>query len=207
MLDANRLFVMIGDVSGKGIPASLLMSIAKALTKSIALRSGTDAAQVLSQANIEVSRDNPESQFITAFAAVLDIETGLLRYWTAGHDTPFLRDRSHARQIDRSLSGPPLCVLEQFDYREQQLHLERGESLTLFTDGITEAENASGEQFGKERLAQCLASLPVETSAADMLDALRAAVSAFVGTAQPSDDLTLLIVRWIGPGLSLEAAP
>ena len=199
MLDANRLFVMIGDVSGKGIPASLLMSIAKALTKSIALRAGGNAAQVLSQANVEVSRDNPESQFITAFAAVLDIQTGLLRYWTAGHDTPFLRDRQSPRQIDGSLAGPPLCVLEHFDYREQQLTLQHGESLTLFTDGITEAENANGEQFGKARFAQCLARLPFAAHPTDMLEALRAEVSAFVGNAQPSDDLTLLIVRWIGP--------
>jgi adenylate cyclase len=198
MLDENRLFVLIGDVSGKGIPASLLMSIAKALTKSIALRPGGDAAQVLSQANIEVSRDNPESQFITAFAAVLDIETGLLRYWTAGHDTPFLRNSVGAQQIDRALSGPPLCVLEQFEYREQQLSLQRGESLTLFTDGITEAENAGGEQFGKPRVAQCLIRLPIDASANEMLEALRAEVGAFVGAAQPSDDLTLLIVRWLG---------
>ena len=207
MLDANRLFVLIGDVSGKGIPASLLMSIAKALAKSIALRPGGDASHVLSQANVEVSRDNPESQFITAFAAVLDIESGLLRYWTAGHDTPFLRGREHARQIDRALAGPPLCVLDQFDYREQQLRLERGESLTLFTDGITEAENASGEQFGKQRLAQCLERLPMETSAADMLEALRSAVAAFVGGAQASDDLTLVIVRWMGPELARVSRP
>ena len=199
MLDAQRLFVMIGDVSGKGIPASLLMSIAKALTKSIALRPGGDPAQVMSQANIEVSRDNPESQFITAFAAVLDVETGLLRYWTAGHDTPFLRKRETAQQIDRSLSGPPLCVLDHFDYREQQLRLNRGESLTLFTDGITEAENASGEQFGKARLAQCLERLPFDAQPIGVLEALRAEVGAFVGDAQPSDDLTLLVVRWIGP--------
>ena len=201
MLDQNRLFVMIGDVSGKGIPASLLMSITKALTKSIALRPGGDAAQVLSQANVEVSRDNPESQFITVFAAVLDVETGLLRYWTAGHDTPFLRNPAAAQQIDRSLSGPPLCVLEQFDYREQQLHLQPGESLTLFTDGITEAENANGEQFGKARLAQCLIRLSIESSAAEILDGVRAELGAFVGAAQPSDDLTLLIVRWFGGNL------
>lgn len=201
MLDRDRLFVMIGDVSGKGIPASLLMSIAKSVTKSIALRPGGDAAQVLSQANIEVSRDNPESQFITAFAAVLDTESGLLRYWTAGHDTPFLRDRSGARQIDRSASGPPLCVLDEFDYREQRLSLRPGESLTLFTDGITEAENTSGEQFGKSRLASCLDRLPVSARAAEILDALRAEVEGFVGEAQRSDDLTLLVIRWIGPGV------
>ena len=199
MLDASRLFVMIGDVSGKGIPASLLMSITKALTKSIALRAGANPAEVLSQANVEVSRDNPESQFITAFAAVLDTQSGLLRYWTAGHDTPFLRKRDGVRQVDAALAGPPLCVLEHFDYREQQLDLERGESLVLFTDGITEAENASGEQFGKARLAQCLTRLAFDTHPTEMLEAVRAEVGAFVGAAQPSDDLTLLIVRWVGP--------
>ena len=198
MLDADRLFVIIGDVSGKGIPASLLMSITKALTKSIALGPGDDASQVLTRANVEVSRDNPESQFVTAFAAVLDVHSGVLRYWTAGHDTPFLVDRNGARQIDRALSGPPLCVLEEFDYREQSISLAVGDSLVLFTDGVTEAEDSNGKQFGKARLARCLETLPKNTSANDMLDAIRAEVSAFVAGAPASDDLTLLVVRWLG---------
>ena len=199
MLDTDHLFVIIGDVSGKGIPASLLMSITKALTKSIALRPGGDASQVLTRANIEVSRDNPESQFVTAFAAVLDLRSGALRYWTAGHDTPFHVNNGAAKQIDRSFAGPPLCVLEEFDYREQRTSLAVGDSLVLFTDGVTEAEDANGSQFGKERLARCLLDLPKDASAHDMVDTIRAEVSTFVAGAQASDDLTLLVVRWLGP--------
>ncbi len=96
-LDERRVFLLIGDVSGKGVPASLFMSIAKALAKSIALRQRVDLEAVLTQANVEIARDNPESQFVTMFAAVLDADSGLMEYWNAGHDAP-MHDVRAARQ-------------------------------------------------------------------------------------------------------------
>jgi len=199
MLDRDRLFVLVADVSGKGIPASLFMSVTKALTKSIALRTESDASRVLTQANIEISRDNPESLFVTAFAAVLDVRTGHMRYWTAGHDTPFLFGAGGVRQIDRSESGPPLCVVEDYDYHTQELTLAPGEGLVLFTDGISEAEDKSGRLYGKERMALCIAELPRQAPAAEMLRAIRGDVKTFAAGAAPSDDLTLLVLRWFGP--------
>jgi serine phosphatase RsbU (regulator of sigma subunit)/CHASE2 domain-containing sensor protein len=199
MLDRDRLFFHVADVSGKGIPASLFMSIAKALTKSVALRAGRDADRLLTQVNTELSRDNPESLFVTAFAAILDVASGELRYWTAGHDTPFVYDGRQVRQLDRSQSGPPLCALEGYDYVPQQFQLEPGSLLVLFTDGISEAEDAGGQQYGKERLARCVQSLPAGASAAAALEAVRADVNAFVAGAPASDDFTLLILRWLGP--------
>jgi serine phosphatase RsbU (regulator of sigma subunit)/CHASE2 domain-containing sensor protein len=199
MLDRSRLFFHIADVSGKGIPASLFMSITKVLTKSVALRAGRDAAQLLTQANTELCRDNPESMFVTAFAAILDADSGELIYWTAGHDTPFVHDGAEVYQLDRSQSGPPLCALSNFDYREQRWRLQPGNLLVLFTDGIPEAENPAGELYGKARLARCLQRLPARTTAAALVDAVRADVSAFVAGAPASDDLTLLVLRWLGP--------
>lgn len=199
MLDADRLFAIIADVSGKGIPASLFMTVTKALTKSIALRAGDDVADILSQADLEISRDNPESFFVTAFACVLDVNTGLLRYWTAGHDSPYLRDAAGIRQIDASAAGPPLCVLADYDYPEQRLQLARGDTLVLFTDGITEAEDRSADQFGKTRLARCLERLPPDTNARGVLEQVLGDVQAFVAGAPASDDLTLLVLRWVGP--------
>jgi serine phosphatase RsbU (regulator of sigma subunit)/CHASE2 domain-containing sensor protein len=205
MLDRDRLFFHIADVSGKGIPASLFMSITKALTKSVALRAGQDAAQLITQANVELSRDNPESMFVTAFAAILEANSGELTYWTAGHDTPFVYDGRAAYQLDRSESGPPLCALNTFEYRAQRWRLQPGDLLILFTDGIPEAENAAGALYGKERLARCLQGLPADTSAAAAVDAVRADVSTFVAGAPASDDLTLLVLRWLGPNATLSA--
>ncbi|MGH8663193.1 MAG: CHASE2 domain-containing protein [Burkholderiales bacterium] len=205
MLDRDRLFFHIADVSGKGIPASLFMSITKALTKSVALRAGDEAAMLLTQVNTELSRDNPESMFVTAFAAVLEVDSGELTYWTAGHETPFVYDGREACQLDRAESGPPLCALETFEYRSQHWRLQPGNLLVLFTDGIAEAENPTGALYGKERLAQCLQRLSANTSAGAAVEAVRADVGAFVAGAPASDDLTLLVLRWLGPDAALSA--
>ena len=199
MLDADRLFFHIADVSGKGIPASLFMSITKALTKSVALRAGHDDPSLLTQVNRELARDNRGALFVTAFAAVLDARSGELRYWTAGHDTPYVIDTASARQLDRSQSGPPLCVLEGFEYPQQEARLAPGSSLVLFTDGVPEAENARGELYGKERLERCLGALAPDVDAGQVVQAVRADVAQFVAGAAASDDVTLLVLRWLGP--------
>ena len=198
MLDSDRLFLHIADVSGKGIAASLFMSITKVLTKSIAMRAGRDTEPLLTQANIEISRDNPESLFVTAFAAVLDVESGELRYWNAGHEAPLVYDGKRVQQLDRSESGPPLCVLDSYRYPEQRYVLEPGTTMVLFTDGVSEAEDAHKTPYGRERLIRCLAALPKDTAAADTLAALRADVNRFVGGAPASDDLTLVVLHWLG---------
>ncbi len=198
MLDERRLFFQIADVSGKGIPASLFMSITKVLTKSIALRPDDASLRPLTQANIEISRDNPESLFVTAFAAILDVSTGHLRYWIAGHDAPYVRDEAGVNQLDRTASGPPLCVLDEYEYEEQSCVLRSGALLVLFTDGVTEAQNDAGELYGMERLASCIASLPVATSAVQAMSEIQDDVARFVAGAACADDLTLLVLRWLG---------
>ena len=201
MLDPDRLFLHIADVSGKGIAASLFMSITKVLTKSIALRAGRDCEprSLLTQANIEISRDNPESLFVTAFAAVLDANTGQLRYWNAGHDAPLVWRDKQVEQLDRTESGPPLCVLQDYRYPEQRHTLAPGSTLVMFTDGVFEAEDTQRAQYGKERLVHCLRALPAGTSAAQTLAAIRTDVNEFVAGAPASDDLTLVVLRWLGP--------
>jgi serine phosphatase RsbU (regulator of sigma subunit) len=143
--------------------------------------------------------------FVTAFAAILEANSGKLTYWTAGHDTPFVYDGRAAYQLDRSESGPPLCALNGVEYREQHWRLQPGDLLILFTDGIPEAENVAGAMYGRDRLAGCLRRLPADTSAAAAVDAVRADVSGFVAGAPASDDLTLLVLRWLGPNAALSA--
>jgi len=199
LLDTDRLFFHIADVSGKGIPASLFMAITKALLKSIALRAARSAQDPITEANVEIARDNSESLFVTAFAAVLDVASGELRYWTAGHETPLLLHGGEVSQLDRTESGPPLCVIEDYRYPSQRCLLSPGSLLVLFTDGVPEAENAAGMLYGKERLIACLRRLPPDISASAALEAVQRDLAQFVAAAPAADDVCLLVLRWLGP--------
>ena len=201
-LDERRVFLLIGDVSGKGVPASLFMSIAKALSKSIALRQRLDLKTVLTQANVEIARDNPEAQFVTMFAAVLDADSGTMEYWNAGHDAPVLRS-STLGSLESAPGGPPLCVLDDFEYGSDSVQLARRDAVVMFTDGVTEAANTAGELYGRNRLNALLARIPPDATADDLLREILDDLRDFVGSAEPSDDVTLLIVRWLGPSLEV----
>ena len=196
-LDERRVFLLIGDVSGKGVPASLLMSITKALAKSIALRERVELKAVLTQANVEIARDNPESQFVTMFAAVLDADSGLVEYWNAGHDAPLVRS-ARIGALESAVGGPPLCVLDEFDYPSDRAQLVRGDTVVMFTDGVTEAANGAGELYGRGRLQAVLGRVAPGATAHEVLDQILADLRAFVGAAEPSDDVTLVVVRWLG---------
>ena len=202
MLDRRRLFLLVGDVAGKGLPASIFMAVSKALYKSAMLRApGADIGAVMSQANREVSRDNAQRLFVTVFAAILDLDSGRLDYCNAGHDDPWRlhRDRAHAQRI-RDGDGPPLCALDDFDYRSASVQLQRGEVLCLMTDGVTEAQNPAGEMFGSERVQQRLLALnATDRDAQEWVQVLHDDVRAFAGGADAADDLTLLVLRWNGP--------
>ena len=196
----RSLFFVVGDVSGKGLPASLFMALSKSLLKSIALREPDDAGRILSRANTEIARENPESLFTTAFAGLLDIDTGVLTTASAGHEPPFLRQSNGTLQRIEPAGEPPLCIVENFEYTTARRVLQPGEWLCLVTDGVTEAMNAGGELYGAERLHEVLARQRSEASPAAVLTDVRDDVRRFVGATEPSDDLTLLCLLWSGPG-------
>lgn len=203
-LDARRLFFMIGDVAGKGLGASMFMAVSKALVKSAALRApaSADIGALLTAANAEISRDNAAMFFVTVFAAILDLDSGELAYCNAGHDNPLrvVPGEAAPRRIADG-DGPPLCVVEGFDYRGARIRLQPGELLCLATDGVAEACDAAGAFYGHDRLARTLMrAVQPGATAGDVLGALQADVAAFVGATEPADDLTLLCLRWIGPG-------
>ncbi len=202
-LDENRLFFMVGDVAGKGLPASIFMAVSKALYKSAALRSHLEQdgviAEVMQAANREIARDNPEALFVTVFAGILDLGTGELHFCNAGHDAPYLV--SNARRIPEQLegdAGPPLCVIEDYPYRPERHRMIPGETLFLFTDGVTEAMNEAGGLYGKQRLFMALKSLRDMRDAAEAVNAVRDDVRRFVGETERSDDLTIVSLRWNG---------
>jgi len=205
-LDADRLFFMVGDVAGKGLPASIFMAVSKALYKSAALRSRLEGGAVISEvmgaANAEIARDNPEMLFVTVFAGILDLRSGELHYCNAGHDAPYLLHAQRPAPIHlESDSGPPLCVIEGYKYRFERYRMTPGESLCLYTDGVTEAMNAGGELYGRQRLFAALTAARGAGDAVKLVDAVRDDVREFVGTTERSDDLTILTLRWNGGSL------
>jgi adenylate cyclase len=198
-IDRDHLFFAVGDVSGKGMPAALFMALGKSLCKSCALRGESDIGAIVNRANQEISRDNPETLFITLFAGILNLATGELRFCNAGHDAPFLLREGDEPHSLEGVGGPPLCIVKNFDYPEERCQLQPGDMLCVITDGITEAMTKQGEVMGRARARDVLAGLPPGASAGAAAKALHDAADAFAAGAEPSDDLTILAVRWHGP--------
>jgi len=199
MLDADRLFFIVGDVSGKGLPASIFMAVSKALCKSAALRDGRPVNKSLGDAAEDISRENPESLFVTAFAGVLNLRSGALEYCNAGHEYPFVfGPGAQITRLDEG-GGPPLCVLEKFPYEAAQYQLSRGATLCLVSDGVTEAMNHAGELYGVRRLCATIDRARPEIGPQELAVAIRSDVARFVAGAEAADDLTLLVLRWNGP--------
>ncbi|MDH5265665.1 MAG: PP2C family protein-serine/threonine phosphatase, partial [Betaproteobacteria bacterium] len=199
MLDERRLFFVVADVSGKGLPASLFMASVKSILKSAALTVEGSVGGILARAQDEIRRENPESLFVTALAGVLDLETGELEYANAGHEPAWShRPQGSAERLDSS-GGPPLCVLDIYSYPSTRRSLVRGEWLLALSDGATEAMNTAKEFFGSERLRTSLGWLGDDADATGIVTRVRDDVRRFSGAAEPADDLTLLAIRWNGP--------
>jgi adenylate cyclase len=200
-LDADRLFFLIGDVAGKGLSASMFMAISKSLYKSATLRQPeATVGELMRAANDEVSRDNPEMYFVTAFAGIIDLTTGGLTYCNAGHDNPYVLDSTGKAlaRLDHG-AGPPLCTVERFAYESGSRSMRPGELLCLVTDGVVDAQNPADERYGTERLQRVLAKVQAgNATARDLVEAVGTDVRNFVGPADPSDDVTVLALRWMG---------
>jgi serine phosphatase RsbU (regulator of sigma subunit)/CHASE2 domain-containing sensor protein len=199
MLDAEHLFFLVGDVSGKGLPASIFMAVSKALCKSAALRRRRRVDELLREANAEIARENPESLFVTVFAGVLDVLSGRLEYCSAGHEPPFvLAPQGEIARLEDG-GGPPLCVLDGFSYVAAEYQMTRRGIVCVVSDGVTEAMNPAGELYGAGRLRQALERGRKAENPAALVSAVRADIAQFVGGAEAADDLTLLVLRWNGP--------
>ena len=202
MIDADRLFFVIGDVSGKGLPASLFMALSKTLLKSSAMRGSSDIGGVLDRANAEIGRENPEALFVTAFVGILDVRTGILEYSNAGHEPPYSKAPNSPAERFEIADGPPLCVMENFSYTTRYRQLAAGEWLCLLTDGVTEAMDQDKALYGVGRVEAVLQKLPESATSGDIIQALHRDVQRFVDGAPAFDDLTLLCMRWRGDALS-----
>jgi adenylate cyclase len=210
MVDEQRLFIVVADVAGKGLPAALFMAAVKSHIKSAALRGGA-AGEVLTRAQGEIERENPEQLFVTAFAAAIDVQTGAIEFANAGHEPPFLRSLHGAPERLGVPGGPPLCVMEDFEFPTDRRQLSPGDWIFIVTDGATEAMNPKREFFGVERLRTALSWMPQEVDPNELVKRLRDDVSRFAAGAELADDITLVALRWEGglaalPNVDLDAA-
>lgn len=200
LIGRDHLFFMIGDVSGKGLPAALFMALTKALTRSGAERTqalGEAAATTAIDANAEITRENAGNLFVTAIIGFLDLSTGDLSWVNAGHDPPYLlRPGAPPKPLDAG-GGPPLCAVDEFPYDVERLRLAPGDSLLFYTDGVAEAADPTQALYGLARLEELLTRVGGENPKT-LIEAVRADVASFVRGADASDDLTLLALRWIG---------
>lgn len=186
---------VIGDVTGKGVPAALFMALSKALTKSVMLREAADLARAAVMLNEELSRDNSEAMGVTMLLGLLDMRTGVVAMVNAGHEDPLLMQSEGLVAQHSMEGGPPFCVVD-YPYPVETLTLLPGETLILITDGVTEAQDAAGALFGRGRT---LATVEGHLGgAAEIAEAVRQAVRQFEAGAEASDDLTVMAIRYLG---------
>ena len=195
----DRLFFCIGDVSGKGVPAALVMAVTRSLFRTVSSHEKSPR-RIVSSMNESMAEMNENNMFVTFFCGVLDLRDGRLRYCNAGHNVPFVLDDGISDlPVESNL---PLGVLPDMEYVEQEATLPAGGTIVLYTDGLTEAENAAHELLGDERAKAVLSpSASVVENKQRLLDD----VASFVGDAERSDDLTLLLIRYPGAAKALVA--
>ncbi|MCA9950955.1 MAG: SpoIIE family protein phosphatase [Anaerolineales bacterium] len=191
--DPTKLCLVIADVTGKGVPAALYMAVARTLIRAETSKEHSPA-RVLQRVNELILNDNCSPLFFSALYAVLDVETGLLRYASAGHDPPLCLRRANGEVEVLPAKGSLLGAFWDAAYSEQETVLASGDALLLYTDGISEARDAQRGFFGEERLKIVFATAG-ECSAEEIVRGLVTAVDEFTGSVDQADDLTLLVAK------------
>jgi sigma-B regulation protein RsbU (phosphoserine phosphatase) len=189
----EKLFFCIGDVSGKGVPASLVMAVTRSLFRNVAIHT-SEPERIVTALNDCMSEQNDTNMFVTIFVGVLDLPTGRLRYCNAGHDAPIILDVDGNNVLLPCDANLPIGVMPDWKYSSQHVLVNSGAMIFLYTDGLTEAENSKHELFSMKRVFQELAGiahLPHE-----VITQMEDAVHQFVGDAEQSDDLTMMAVHY-----------
>jgi serine phosphatase RsbU (regulator of sigma subunit) len=191
-LEDGRLGLIVGDVSGKGVPAAIVMAITRTMLRA-AYRLGSPApGEILEQVNNILYKDIPPNMFVTCLAALLDSRSGRLHYANAGHDLPYLRHADGGSEKLRA-TGMPLGLMPNMSYEQKKITLEPGESVLLYSDGLVEAHDPQREMFGFPRMQGFVGAHP---DAATLIDSLLAELERFTGEEwEQEDDITLLTLR------------
>jgi sigma-B regulation protein RsbU (phosphoserine phosphatase) len=195
LIDDVHLCFAIGDVSGKGVPASLFMAVTKTMLRATAGK-GRGPEEMLARLNRELCRDNEACMFVTLFCGVLDMRTGALQYSNGGHNMPYVCTIKGPWSLSGA-QGTALGLVEEAVYQAREVVLAPGDALFLYTDGVTEAMDAAGQLFTERRLEVCLRRAD-HRAVAYLTQAVAGEVNAFAAGAPQSDDLTVLALRYLG---------
>ena len=189
----DHLFFCIGDVSGKGVPASLVMAMTRSIFRSITAHD-EQPASIVEKMNRSLADQNSQNMFLTLFLGVMDCQTGELNYCNAGHNAPVLKTKDGWRMLEVK-PNLPLGIEPSFEFTEQTIQIHRDDILFLYTDGLTEAENSRHEQYGEQRMMQTLSAMMTDRPQ-EIVSLMQADVEKFVNGAPQSDDLTMLSIRY-----------
>ena len=195
----NKLFFCVGDVSGKGVPAALVMATTRSLFRSITAHEEEPSA-IVHKINRALCDQNDQNMFLTLFLGVLDCRTGELAFCNAGHNAPVMVKGVNERVSELEVKANlPLGIEPEFVFQTQKLPMSKNGLLFIYTDGLTEAENKKHEQYGEERMIRHLEdcrTLVADLSPRRVVEEMKADVKRFVDGAQQSDDLTMLAIRY-----------
>ena len=195
-IDDDRLFFAIGDVSGKGVPASLFMAVTITLLRTTAMQ-GISAGKILENVNNALSRENATSMFVTVFCGILNIRTGRVEYGNAGHNPPFIVRKDRRIEELSGNGGLVLAAMEDAPYITAEVSLGTGDVIFNYTDGVTEAMDKEGNFFNNERLVDALKET-IGASAGQTVAATLSKIHGFASGADQSDDITIMAIRYTG---------
>lgn len=195
-VDDNHLAVTIADVSGKGIPAALFMMTAKTMLRNM-IESGMPIEEAMTSANERLCENNDANMFVTVWAAIIDLKTGLMEFGNAGHNHPVIRRKDGSCEFLKSRPGMVLAGMEGVRYRRNEYQLESGDTLFLYTDGVTEATNINNELFGDTRLIESLnRAYKEDISMEEVCASVKKEVDLFVDEAPQFDDITMVAYKF-----------
>lgn len=193
-MDGNRLYFLIGDVSGKGIPASLFMAITRSLFRTLS-QQVMSPAKIVTEMNNSIADNNESNMFVTLIVGILDLETGVLKICNAGHNPPILIHPGGEVSFLEFKTQLFVGVIEDNAYEDEEITLEKGTKLFLYTDGVTEAENTEKVLYGEDKLIGTL-SAQAASNVRTTVDVIVESISDHVKDAEASDDLTILIIQY-----------
>ena len=192
-IDDDRIGFVMADVSGKGIPAAIFMAVSRTLIRATGIRGGKPS-ECIAYSNKLLAAESVDSMFVTVFYGILNVNTGEVTFCNAGHNPPYLMKSDGTVEPLPIMNDPVVGAIDGLDYHDGTLQLEHGDSIVLFTDGVTEAVNKDFEEFGDSRLKKTLEGV-TRQSCQQTIETVKADVAAFVGEAEQSDDITILALK------------
>ncbi len=197
-LDDERIFAVVGDVSGKGVPAALFMAVTQTLIKATA-RQGLELAELMRRLNDELCENNEASMFVTLFVVILNVNTGQVEFSNGGHNLPFLLSPNKGPEQLPRTRGMGLGVGEGITFQTSGFTMQPGQALVMYTDGISEAHNPAAELYTEERMRKFFSGLS-DLRPRAVVESLLAEVRLFEAGGPQADDITALVLTYLGPG-------